>query len=61
MRCATFLLLPGLLTACSGYRPAPLTDPTDGRYNVLAPDSFDVDMVTTKGTMVVRARRNWSP
>ena len=60
MRLGTFAIL-FLHVACSGYRPAPLTDPTDGRYNVLAPDSFDVDMVTTKGTMVVRARRNWSP
>lgn len=28
---------------------------------VTAPDSFDVEMVTTKGTMIVRALRAWSP
>lgn len=26
-----------------------------------APDSFDVEMVTTKGTLVVRTHRGWSP
>lgn len=26
-----------------------------------SPDSFDVEMVTTKGTMVVRVHRGWSP
>ena len=62
MRRAPFLLSLSLLVACfSSYHPAPLTDPTDEHYNVLAPDSFDVNFVTTKGTMVVRARRNWSP
>lgn len=28
---------------------------------VIAPDSFDVEMVTTRGTMIVRAHRAWSP
>ena len=27
----------------------------------IAPDSFDVEMVTTKGTMLVRVHRPWSP
>jgi cyclophilin family peptidyl-prolyl cis-trans isomerase len=43
------------------YRPAPLTEPTDPRFLTVAPDSFDVDMQTTKGTMVVRVRRHWAP
>jgi peptidyl-prolyl cis-trans isomerase A (cyclophilin A) len=48
--------------ACSsGYRPAPLTDPNDPRFVVVGPDSFDVNMVTTKGPMLVRIRRHWSP
>lgn len=48
--------------ACAwSYRRAPLTDPTDARFLTVAPDSFDVDMVTTKGAMVIRVRRNWSP
>ena len=51
-----------LLTACfSSFHPAPLTEPDDPRFITIAPDSFDVNMVTTKGTMIVRARRNWSP
>jgi cyclophilin family peptidyl-prolyl cis-trans isomerase len=61
MRRAPFLLFVVLLNACSGYRPAPLTDPSDARFNAIAPDSFDVSMVTTKGEMIIRARRNWSP
>lgn len=49
-------------TACAtGFRPAPLTEPTDPRFLTVAPDSFDVDMKTTKGTMVVRLRRHWAP
>jgi peptidyl-prolyl cis-trans isomerase A (cyclophilin A) len=49
------------IIACRTYRPAPLTDPTDARFLVVAPDSFDVNMLTTKGLMVVRVRRNWAP
>jgi cyclophilin family peptidyl-prolyl cis-trans isomerase len=40
---------------------APLTEPSDPRFAGPAPDSFDVRMVTTKGTMLVRVRRAWSP
>ena len=48
--------------ACfSSFKPAPLTEPTDPRFVTLAPDSFDVNMVTTKGTMIVRVRRHWAP
>ena len=36
-------------------------DPGDKTFLRPAPDSFDVEMVTTKGTMLVRARRHWSP
>ena len=51
-----------LVLACApSYRPAPLTEPADPRFTTTAPDSFDVSVVTTKGEMVVRARRNWSP
>ena len=45
----------------SSFKPAPLTEPSDARFVTVAPDSFDVDMVTTKGTMIVRVRRNWAP
>jgi cyclophilin family peptidyl-prolyl cis-trans isomerase len=50
------------LWACTArFAPAPLTDPTDARFLTIAPDSFDVDVVTTKGTIVVRLRREWAP
>jgi peptidyl-prolyl cis-trans isomerase A (cyclophilin A) len=50
------------LVAClTSQRLAPLTDPTDARFLVIAPDSFDVDMVTTKGAMLVRVYRDWAP
>ena len=56
------LLVLALTVACfRSYKPAPLTDPTDARFVTIAPDSFDVDMVTTKGPMVIRVRRNWAP
>lgn len=51
------------VAACAGRspRPAPLTDPAHPGFNIAAPDSFDVEMVTTTGTMLVRVRRHWSP
>jgi peptidyl-prolyl cis-trans isomerase A (cyclophilin A) len=36
-------------------------NPADKRFATVAPDSFDVEMVTTRGTMVVRVLRDWSP
>jgi peptidyl-prolyl cis-trans isomerase A (cyclophilin A) len=55
-------LIAATLLACGGsFTPAPLTDPADARFLTLGPDSFDVDMRTTKGTMIVRVRRNWAP
>ena len=33
----------------------------DSPFAQIAPDSFDVEMVTTKGTMLVRVNRDWSP
>lgn len=35
--------------------------PAPSSTRVVAPDSFDIELVTTKGTMLVRARRAWSP
>jgi cyclophilin family peptidyl-prolyl cis-trans isomerase len=56
------LLLIAALSSCSpAFRPAPLTEPTDQRFTAIAPDSFDVEMRTTKGTMIVRVRRDWAP
>ena len=56
-----FGLLVAIVACRTSYRPAPLTEPTDSRFLLVAPDSFDVDMVTTKGSMTVRVRRNWAP
>jgi peptidyl-prolyl cis-trans isomerase A (cyclophilin A) len=56
-----FFSLVGIVACGSSFRPAPLTEPTDARFLSVAPDSFDVDMVTTKGTMIVRVRRHWAP
>jgi cyclophilin family peptidyl-prolyl cis-trans isomerase len=53
------LLLVALATACS--KPPPLTEPGDARFAGPAPDSFDVEFVTTKGPFTVRAHRDWAP
>lgn len=55
----TLMLLVVVLTACA--KPAPLTKPAHPEFAVAAPDSFDVEMRTTKGMMLVRVRRHWSP
>jgi peptidyl-prolyl cis-trans isomerase A (cyclophilin A) len=47
-------------TACSWGHP-PVLDPSAPHFSAQAPDSFDVEMVTTKGTIVTRIRRHWSP
>ncbi len=52
-------LFPGMLLAC--HRRASLRAPADKAFAVQAPDSFDIEMRTTKGTMRVRVRRPWSP
>lgn len=48
------LLLSGAV-GCA--RPASLLEPGNPSFSAVAPDSFDVEMVTTKGTMTVRVRR----
>ena len=45
--------------ACA--RAPSAADPTHPALVVAAPDSFDVEMQTTKGKIVVRAVRHWSP
>jgi peptidyl-prolyl cis-trans isomerase A (cyclophilin A) len=45
--------------ACS--KPLPLMEPADTRFAAPAPDSFDVEFITTKGPMTVRVRRDWAP
>lgn len=57
-RSRLFILMLGAI-ACA--RPALLTRPDDPLFSAVAPDSFDVEMVTTKGTMLVRVHRAWAP
>lgn len=60
--CPVAVLVLAALTGCAtAWNPAPLTEPTDPRFVVIAPDSFDADMVTTKGEMRIRVRRHWAP
>lgn len=47
------------MLAC--HHRASLLTPDAKGFAVQAPDSFDVEMRTTKGTMCVRIRRSWSP
>jgi cyclophilin family peptidyl-prolyl cis-trans isomerase len=56
-----FLLLAAAAVAAACAHPALLTNRADPRFTAAAPDSFDVRMVTTKGTMLVRVRRRWAP
>ncbi|MSR36676.1 MAG: peptidylprolyl isomerase [Gemmatimonadetes bacterium] len=45
--------------ACA--KPPPLTEPGDARFAAPAPDSFDVEFITTKGPFTVRVHRDWAP
>src|SRR5688572_24756933 len=47
-------------TACFWRKP-PALDPTAPHFATPAPDSFDVEMQTTKGLITTRIRRHWSP
>ena len=53
------LTLGGLTAACA--QPISLLDSANPRFAEVAPDSFDVEMATTKGDIVVRVRRKWAP
>ncbi len=53
------LALVATVSACA--KPVSLLDVANPRFAAVAPDSFDVEMVTTKGTLTVRVRRDWSP
>ena len=54
------VLLLGLLTqGCSSSNP--LTNPSFVTLNRPAPDSFDVELTTSRGPIVLRMDRSWSP
>lgn len=42
-------------------RPPSLLEPDNAKFAAVAPDSFDTEFVTTKGVIVVRVVRAWSP
>jgi cyclophilin family peptidyl-prolyl cis-trans isomerase len=54
------LIVAALVAACA-RGVAPLTNPADKAFQVTAPDSFDIEFITTRGRMLVRAHRAWSP
>jgi peptidyl-prolyl cis-trans isomerase A (cyclophilin A) len=49
------------MAVVSCARRASLAEPSARAYRATAPDSFDVLLRTTKGEMLVRVRRQWSP
>jgi peptidyl-prolyl cis-trans isomerase A (cyclophilin A) len=53
------LMLAAVGVGCFAFRRTPRGFPAADP--AVAPDSFDVEMVTTKGPMVVRVHRVWSP
>lgn len=53
------LMLAPAVVGCFAFRRTPPGFPPANP--AVAPDSFDVEMVTTKGPMVVRVHRAWSP
>lgn len=50
-----------LAAAAACARRPPLLDPSSKRWRGTAPDSFHVAFETTRGRVVVLARREWSP
>ncbi|MBX9927343.1 MAG: peptidylprolyl isomerase [Gemmatimonadaceae bacterium] len=56
---AATLLVTGACHRVSAH--AALFSPTDAALAKVGPDSFDVEMTTTKGSFVVRTRRDWAP
>jgi cyclophilin family peptidyl-prolyl cis-trans isomerase len=62
LKAAARLLLLALVCASAACaRRASLLEPGNAQYVAVAPDSFDVELVTTKGTMMVRIIRSLSP
>jgi peptidyl-prolyl cis-trans isomerase A (cyclophilin A) len=62
MRHATMLLVFAItvaLLSCAGR--SPLLQPTPGELASAGPDSFRVDVVTTRGAFALMVHRDWSP
>jgi peptidyl-prolyl cis-trans isomerase A (cyclophilin A) len=60
MRSLVLVLVAAVAVGCFWRKP-PALDPAAPHFSAAAPDSFDVEMLTTKGPIVVRVRRHWSP
>ncbi len=50
-----------LVAAAACVHRMSLMKPDDAAFTRTAPDSFDVEMMTTKGPLTIRVRRDWSP
>lgn len=57
--CLIALAFAGVAAGCFVFNRTPRGFPSE--TPAVAPDSFDVEMVTTKGPMIVRVHRAWSP
>ena len=57
--CLIALVFAGVAAGCFVFNRTPRGFPSE--TPAVAPDSFDVEMVTTKGPMIVRVHRAWSP
>jgi len=57
---ALAVLLSAIWTVACASPPPPLNAPGDPFYNLAAPDSFDVELETTKGPIVLRVHRDWA-
>jgi peptidyl-prolyl cis-trans isomerase A (cyclophilin A) len=58
---APFAVAPLLLLGACASPPPPLNLPGDPFFSAVAPDSFDVELETTQGPLVVRVKRDWAP
>lgn len=56
---ALALVVSAGVSACA--KPVSLLDVANPRFAATAPDSFDVELSTTKGKVTVRVRRDWAP
>jgi peptidyl-prolyl cis-trans isomerase A (cyclophilin A) len=59
--CVAYVVTAAITASCAARHAPPSPTPADTSFNESAPDSFDVEMRTTKGTMLVRVRRHWAP
>jgi peptidyl-prolyl cis-trans isomerase A (cyclophilin A) len=51
----------GFANGCARADAGPLLTPTDAELGQPAPDSFRVDMETSRGKLTIMARRAWAP